>query len=98
MRQRLLVHHGIVATCETVRLALSVIDPNGVMLRQSISLRRRVYRNSGPNFAIHFDGWDKLKPYGVSVHGGIDGFSRRLLWLIAAQKMLLSVIYNMLCI
>jgi hypothetical protein len=81
MRQILLVHHGIVATCETVRLALSVIDPSGVMLRQSKTLRRRVYRNAGPNFAIHFDGWDKLKPYGVSVHGGIDGFSRRLLWL-----------------
>ena len=81
MRQRLLVHHGIVATCETVRLALSVIDPNGVILRQSNALTRRVYRNAGPNFAIHLDGWNKLKPYGVSVHGAIDGFSRRLLWL-----------------
>ena len=27
------------------------------------------------------DGWDKLKPYGFCIHAGIDGFSRRLLWL-----------------
>ena len=28
-----------------------------------------------------FDGHDKLKPYGFSIHGGINGFSRRVLWL-----------------
>ena len=26
-------------------------------------------------------GYDKLKPYGFPVHGAIDGFSRRILWL-----------------
>ncbi|CAC5369292.1 unnamed protein product [Mytilus coruscus] len=30
---------------------------------------------------IHIDGYDKLKPYGFSIHGAIDGFSRRILWL-----------------
>ena len=29
----------------------------------------------------HIDGWDKLKPYGFSVHACIDGFSPRLFWL-----------------
>lgn len=27
------------------------------------------------------DGYDKLKPFGFCVHGAIDGFSRRLIWL-----------------
>ena len=27
------------------------------------------------------DGHDKLKPYGFSIHGCIDGFSRKLIWL-----------------
>ena len=27
------------------------------------------------------DGFDKLKPYGFPIHGCIDGFSRKLLWL-----------------
>ena len=29
----------------------------------------------------HIDGHDKLKSYGFSIHGCIDGFSRRLIWL-----------------
>ena len=28
-----------------------------------------------------FDGHDELKPYGFSIDGGINGFSRRVLWL-----------------
>ncbi|KAH3880776.1 hypothetical protein DPMN_004697 [Dreissena polymorpha] len=39
------------------------------------------YINNGPNFAIHLDGWDTLKPYGLSIHGAVDRFSRRVLWL-----------------
>ena len=27
------------------------------------------------------DGYDKLKPYGFPIHGCIDGFSRKMLWL-----------------
>lgn len=33
----------------------------------------------------HIDGHDKLKPFGFSIHGCIDGFSRRLLWLEVAS-------------
>lgn len=25
--------------------------------------------------------YDKLKPYGFAIHGCIDGFSRRIMWL-----------------
>ena len=28
-----------------------------------------------------FSGYDKLKPFGFPIHGAIDGFSRRILWL-----------------
>ncbi len=31
------------------------------------------------------DGYDKLKPYGFPIHGCIDGFSRRILWLNVAR-------------
>ena len=33
------------------------------------------------NYVWHIDGHDKLKPFGFSVHGCIDGFSRKLIWL-----------------
>lgn len=69
---------------ETVRQILKTIDPAGVIIRSRRRLRRRVYINRGPNFMIHLDGYDKLKPFGISVHGAIDGYSRKILWLRAA--------------
>ena len=39
----------------------------------------------GSNWVWHVDGHDKLKPYGFCIHGGIDGFSRKLLWLHVDQ-------------
>ena len=35
----------------------------------------------GPNFTWHIDGYDKLSPYGMAIHGCIDGFSRKIIWL-----------------
>ena len=64
-----------------VMTLLRELDPEGVESRKRKRLRRRSYHAKGPNFVWHIDGYDKLKPYGFSVHGGIDGFSRRLLWL-----------------
>lgn len=49
------------------------IDPEGVADRSTRTLRRRQYTNDGPNFLIHVDGYDKLKKYGICIHGAIDG-------------------------
>lgn len=57
------------------------VDPDGTVERRAKRLQRRRYVNPGPNFAWHADGYDKLKPYGFPIHGCIDGFSRRLIWL-----------------
>ena len=35
----------------------------------------------GPKFACYIDRHDKLKLYGFTIHGCIDGFSRRMLQL-----------------
>lgn len=86
MRRRLLTDHDIIASSETVRLALSVLDAEGVLARSRRCLHRRAYSNKGPNFAIHMDGWDKLKPFGISIHGAVDGYSRRVLWLRACNS------------
>ena len=37
-------------------------------------------------FVWHIDGHDKLKPYGISIHGCIDGYSRRIIWLEVAAS------------
>ena len=48
--------------------------------------RRRVYRNERPNPAWHADGYDKSKPYGFGIHGCIDGWSRKVLWLLVTRS------------
>ena len=57
---------------------LKDIDPEGTDSRRSHRLRRRIYKNPGPNYAWHID---KLKPFGFAIHGAIDGYSRKILWL-----------------
>jgi len=76
---RTLTNKGIVCRREDVRKVVKRLDPQGVNRRKR--LRRRKYRNQGPNSVWHIDGHDKLKPYGFSIHGCIDGFSRRIIWL-----------------
>ena len=59
------------------------VGSRGSLSRKRKRLRWRIYHAKGSNFVWHFDGYDKLtcKPYGFCVHGAIDGFSRRLIWL-----------------
>jgi len=72
---------GIIVKRARVMTLLRELDPDGVESRRKKRLCRRAYHAKGPNFVWHTDGHDKLKPFGYSVHGCIDGFSRRLLWL-----------------
>ncbi len=50
------IAEGYVVSQATVRLLLSIIDPEGVELRTKRRLRRRRYESPGPNFVWHMDG------------------------------------------
>lgn len=76
-----LQHNGFVIARDVVRQIMLHLDEKGVRQRALRRLKRRQYVNPGPNFVWHVDGYDKLKPYGFAIHGCIDGFSRRVLWL-----------------
>ena len=52
-----------------------------VCKRRSRHLKRRRYKSGEPNNTCDADGDDKLKPYGLPIHGAVDGFSRKILWL-----------------
>ena len=43
--------------------------------------KRREYRNAGANSSWHVDGYDKLKPFGFPIHGCINGYSHKIIWL-----------------
>ena len=81
MWQRLRTDYKLVVSQNTVRLALKLIDPDGVTRRRKHRLQRRRYKARGPNHLWHLDGYDKLKPFGFCIHGCIDGYSRRIMWL-----------------
>ena len=72
---------GIIIKRARVMTLLKELDPDGVETRGKKRLGCRAYHTKGPNFIWHVDGHDKLKPFGFSVHGCVDCFSRRLLWL-----------------
>ena len=85
------MHHRLILSgyqCnrETVRLALKSLDPEGVDMRKTHRLTRRRYTNPGPNYLWHLDGNDKLKLFGLGIHGCIDGYSRRILWLEVSRS------------
>ena len=62
------------------------LDPEGCEMRRSKRLRRRKYSVPGPNYCWHIDGYDKLKPYGFPIHGCVDGWSRKIMWLQLARS------------
>lgn len=76
---------GINVDRETVRLSLKELDPEGVTARTNKRFKRRKYVCKGPNSIWHLDGYDKLKPFGLAIHGCIDGYSRKILWLEIAE-------------
>ena len=80
IKQRLM-QEGKQYSANIIRLALKELDPEGVEMRRNHRLKRRKYVNSGPNEVWHIDGNDKIKPFGFSIHGAIDGFSRKVIWL-----------------
>ena len=47
---------GFVLERETVRILLKILDADGVELRSSRRLVRRIYISVGPNYLWHIDG------------------------------------------
>ena len=86
MHQRLTNERNLVFTRDIVRRVLKILDPEGVEARSRHKLRKRKYHTKGPNYLWHIDGYDKLKPFGFCVHGAIDGYSRKVLWLEVASS------------
>lgn len=57
------------------------LDPPGLQKRKRQKLKRRKYNSPGPNYCWHVDGNNKLEPFAFAIHGAVDGYSCRALWL-----------------
>ena len=78
---KLRTSYNLTVPRDTIMRILRELDPGASAHRKARKLHRRSYVSPGPNAAWHVDGYDKLKPYGLPIHGCNDGFSRRIIWL-----------------
>jgi len=60
---------------------LRIIDPENSHLRWSTLVHRRKYSVPGPNSLWHIDGHHSLINWKFVIHGGIDGYSRLIVYL-----------------
>ena len=75
-----------------IRASLVRIDPVGSSMRWLNSVARRVYSVPGPNSLWHIDGLHALICWRFVVHGGIDGFSRLIVFLVCSTNNLASTV------
>ena len=64
-----------------MRESLTRVDPVNTALRWGIVVSRRKYSVPWPNSLWHLDGHHSLIRWGLVIHGCIDGFSRRIVFL-----------------
>lgn len=71
---------------DRIRESLTRVDPKNTALRWACVITRRVYCVPGPNSLWHMDGHHALIRWKFVVHGCIDGFSRRIMYLFCADN------------
>ena len=71
---------------QRVRSSLVRTDPAGSAMRWFNTITRRVYSVRGPNSLWHIDGLHCLIRWRFVIHGGIDGFSRLIVYLSCATN------------
>lgn len=69
-----------------VRASISRVDPHNSRIRWAIVVSRRAYSVQGLNGLWHIDGHHSLVNWGFVIHGGIDGFSRLIVYLHCSNK------------
>ncbi|XP_039473093.1 uncharacterized protein LOC120441767 [Oreochromis aureus] len=86
MWQVLKQKHKLHVKRSVVMVLLRQLNPQGIVSRTRRRFTRRTYHSMGPNYIWHVDGYDKLKPFGFALSGCIDGFSRRMMWLVCGAS------------
>ncbi|EFP91905.1 uncharacterized protein PGTG_17932 [Puccinia graminis f. sp. tritici CRL 75-36-700-3] len=79
MRMILMRHYNIRVPRQNFYYALKQIDPDGMALRLRQACKRHIYRTLGSNHIWACDEHDKLKPFGITIYGFIDAWSRKIL-------------------
>ena len=81
LMQAHLLRVGVRVPRQKLRSAIHRVDPTNTALRRTTTVRRRIYQVEGPNSVWHLDGNHKLIRWRFVIHGGVDGFSRMIVFL-----------------
>ncbi len=74
---------------------LQHIDPVGRAQRWHSVVHRRTYSVPGPNSLWHIDGHHSLIRWRIVIHGGIDGYSRLIVFLHASTNNKANTVFNL---
>ena len=77
---------GINVQQRRLRQSIREVDPYNTQIRYALVISRRAYNVRAPNSLWHIDGHHSLVSWGFVIHGGIDGFSRLIVYLHAATN------------
>ena len=83
--RNILRSNGVCANRKSVMEIIRELHPEKVALQGKKRLLRRVYSVPGPDFFWHQDVFDKLKSFGFALHGCIDDYSGKIIWLEVAS-------------
>ena len=72
---------GLRVQRDRIRESIGRVDPGNSRIRWAVVISRRAYSVAGPNSLWHIDGHHSLVTWGFVIHGGIDGFSRLIVFL-----------------
>ena len=78
-----------------IRECLARVDPANTALRWRIVVSRRQYSVPWPNSLWHLDGHHSLIRWGLVIHGCIDGFSRRIMFLRCSNNNLSQTVLEL---
>lgn len=78
-----------------VRRCMARLDPQNSALRWGVLVSRRVYQVPWPNSLWHLDGHHSLIRWKLVIHGCIDGFSRRIMYLQCHSNNLAGTVLNL---
>ena len=95
MMRSVLAARGVYIQERRVRDSLRRVDPLGTTLRWANSVRRRSYRVPCPNALWHIDGYHALIRWKLVVHGGIDGYSRLVVFLKCSTNNRADTVLNL---
>lgn len=80
---------------QRIRESMVRVDPQNTVLRWGVLVSRRTYHVPWPNSLWHIDGHHSLIRWKLVIHGCIDGFSRRIIYLSCSANNLSETVLEL---